>query len=263
MADESPQPRSNVSIGGGGGGEVSINTAMGDQEPLVIGQEQNHYPLPVVPALYGKLLLLIVLPAAGFLVPVLYREEGRTTDSFSVLQYLHVIIWALTMIITWYVKAEHKNSRILGYHDFYNGTRHLHRITFYILSGGNVFLIILGSLVKDYCVDESTARCSLNVSLSSVNYQQIFFILEVILAIPFVIKHIVEVVRFNGAGLPPDILAEDLTFRFTRPDSYVGVRGPSNLEWVLERQADLLQVLRHRNSILTQQIYALTQQMQT
>lgn len=34
----------------------------------------------------------------------------------------------------------------------------------------------------------------------------------------------VEVVRFNLAGLPPDTLAEDVALRFTRPDSYVGVR---------------------------------------
>lgn len=258
MADDSPQSRPTVSIGGG---EGSINTTTGDHEPLIIGQEQNHYPLPVVPALYGKLLLLILLPAGGFLVPVLYHGDGEgKTDSFSALQYLHVIIWALTMVLTWYIKAEHKKSRILGYHDFYNSTRHLHRITFYILSGGNVLLIILGCLVKDYCIGDSTSSCSLNISLTSVNYQQIFFILEIILSIPFVIKHIVEVVRFNAAELPPDTLAEDLSFRFTRPDSYVGVRGPSNLEWVLERQADLLQVLRHRNTILTQQIYALSQQ---
>ncbi|XP_071521107.1 transmembrane protein 192 [Panulirus ornatus] len=203
----------------------------------------------------------VVLPAGGFLVPVLHHIDTGT-DAFSALQYLHVIIWGLVLVLTWYIKAEHKNSRILGYHDFYNLTRHLHRITFYILSGGNVILIVLGSLVKDYCLGNSSSRCSLSTSLSPVNFQQIIFILEIFLAVPFVIKHIVDVVRFNIAGAPPDTLAEDVALRYTPPNSYLGIRGPSNLEWVLERQADLLQVLRHRNSVLTQQIYLLSQQIQ-
>ncbi|XP_027208618.1 transmembrane protein 192 isoform X1 [Penaeus vannamei] len=238
-------------------GDFSINTVGGDQEKLIVGQEEHHYPLPVIPALYSKLLLLIILPAGAFLVPVVHTSNTGT-DSFSALQYLHIIVWAVVMVLTWYVKAEHKKSRILGYHDFYNATRYLHRVTFYILSGGNVILIVIGCVVKDYCLGGSSDTCSLNLGLTPVNYQQVIFILEIFCAIPFVIKHIVEVVRFNLAGLPPDTLAEDVALRFTRPDSYVGVRGPSNLEWVLERQADLLQVLRHRNLILTQQVYALT-----
>uniref|UniRef100_A0A0P4WKF9 Uncharacterized protein n=1 Tax=Scylla olivacea TaxID=85551 RepID=A0A0P4WKF9_SCYOL len=72
----------------------------------------------------------------------------------------------------------------------------------------------------------------------------------------------VFVVRFNAAAAPPDTLADDLAFRISGPESYVGVRGPSSLEWVLERQADLLQVLRHRNSLLSQQVFSLTQQLE-
>ncbi|KAG7163989.1 transmembrane protein 192-like [Homarus americanus] len=256
MSEEQTNSHGSVVVGG----DVSINTAAGDQEQLIVGQEHHHYPLPVIPALYAKLLLLIVLPAGGFLVPVLHRVDTGT-DAFSALQYLHVIIWGFVMMLTWYIKAEHKKSRILGYHDFYNTTRHLHRITFYILSGGNVILIVLGSVVKDYCLGNSSSRCSLAISLTPVTYQQIIFFLEIFFAIPFVIKHIVDVVRFNIAEAPPDTLAEDVALRFTHPDSYVGVRGPSNLERVLERQADLLQVLRHRNSVLTRQVYLLSQQI--
>ncbi|XP_045596955.1 transmembrane protein 192-like [Procambarus clarkii] len=244
------------------GDDVHVNSAAGDEELLIIGQEHHHYPLPIIPALYTKLLILIVLPAGGFLVPVFQHSSPGTTDAFSALQYLHVVIWGFVMALTWYIKAEHKKSRILGYHDFYNMTRHLHRVTFYILSGGNVILIVLGSLVKDYCLGDSTSSCSMEISLTPVNYQQIIFIMEIFFAIPFVIKHIVDVVRFNVADSPPDTLAEDVALRFTHPDSYVGVRGPSNLEWVLERQADLLQVLRYRNSVLTQQVYMLSQQIQ-
>ncbi|KAK8721377.1 hypothetical protein OTU49_012804, partial [Cherax quadricarinatus] len=249
---------SHGSVGAGGD---SINTLSGDQEQLIVGLEHHHYPLPVIPALYTKLLLLVMLPAGGFLVPV-FHHSGSGTDAFSVLQYLHVVIWACVMVLTWYIKAEHKKSRIFGYHDFYNLTRHLHRITFYILSGGNVILIVVGSLVKDYCLGDSISSCSLEISLTPVNYQQIIFIMEVFFAIPFVIKHIVDVVRFNVAAAPPDTLAEDVALRLTHPDSYVGVRGASNLECVLEHQADLLQVLRHRNSVLTRQVYMLSQQIQ-
>ncbi|XP_045126873.1 transmembrane protein 192-like [Portunus trituberculatus] len=240
------------------------NSMLGDQDVLVVTQKHQHYPLPIIPALYCKLLLLVRLPSPillrGFLMPVFHNEETGTS-SFSGLQYLHVCVWAVIMLLTWYIKGEHKNSRILGYHDFYNSTRHLHRTTFYITSGGNVILMVLACLVRDYCMGGSASRCSVNISLSPVNYQQIIFLLEVVIAIPFVIKHIVFVVRFNAAA-PPDTLADDLAFRISGPESYVGVRGPSSLEWVLERQADLLQVLRHRNSLLTQQVFSLTQQLE-
>lgn len=243
------------------GVENATTNGTGDQEVLVVGQRHEHYPLPIIPALYCKVLLLVVLPVGGFLLPV-FHADGSKMDTFSGLQYLHVCLWAMVMLLTWYIKGEHKNSRILGYHDFYNSTRHLHRTTFYIMSGSNVLLMVLGSLVRDYCLGGATARCSVNISLSPVNYQQIIFLLEVFIAVPFVIKHIVMVVRFNVVAAPPDTLAEDLALRISGPESYVGVRGPSSLEWVLERQADLLQVLRHRNALLTHQVYTLTQQLE-
>ncbi|KAK4292981.1 hypothetical protein Pmani_034290 [Petrolisthes manimaculis] len=244
------------------GGEGSVNPGFGDEEPLVmVGSQDHHHPLPVIPALYTKLLLMVILTASGFLIPVFHTKETGT-DSFSVLQYLHIIIWAIVTVLTWYIKAEHKKSRIIGYHNFYNLTRHLHRSTFYILSGGNVLLVVVGSLVSDYCLGGSSSRCSTMMPLSPVNYQQFIFIIEVAMAIPFIVKHIVDVVRFNMAAAPPDSLADDLALRLSSPDSYVGVRGPSDPELVLERQADLLQVLRYRNSVLTQQVYTLTQQLQ-
>lgn len=44
----------------GGGGEGSVNTGLGDEEPLVmVGSQDHHHPLPVIPALYTKLLLLV------------------------------------------------------------------------------------------------------------------------------------------------------------------------------------------------------------
>lgn len=43
-------------------GDFSINTVGGDQEKLIVGQEEHHYPLPVIPALYSKLLLLVRSP---------------------------------------------------------------------------------------------------------------------------------------------------------------------------------------------------------
>ncbi|KAG0713921.1 Transmembrane protein 192 [Chionoecetes opilio] len=233
----------------------------GDEEVLVVGQKHQHYPLPVIPALYCKLMIVVALPAGGFLLPVFHGQDAKT-DSFSGLQYLHVSLWAVVMLLTWYIKGQHKNSRILGYHDFYNSTRHLHRTSFYIMSGANVILMVVGCLVRDYCLGGPSARCSVGISLSPVNYQQIVFLLEVVTAIPFIIKHIVLVVRFNAAAAPPDTLADDLALRISGPESYVGVRGPSSLEWVLERQADLLQVLRHRNALLTQQVYSLTQQLE-
>lgn len=44
------------------GGDGSVNTGLGDEEPLVmVGSQDHHHPLPVIPALYTKLLLLVCL----------------------------------------------------------------------------------------------------------------------------------------------------------------------------------------------------------
>lgn len=64
-------------------------------------------------------------------------------------------------------------------------------ITFFVfLFTGNVILIVIGCVVKDYCLGGSSDTCSLNLGLTPVNYQQVIFILEIFCAIPFVIKHI-------------------------------------------------------------------------
>lgn len=64
-------------------------------------------------------------------------------------------------------------------------------ISFFVfLFTGNVILIVIGCLVKDYCLGGSSDTCSLNLGLTPVNYQQVIFILEIFCAIPFVIKHI-------------------------------------------------------------------------
>lgn len=56
-------------------GDFSINTVGGDQEKLIVGQEEHHYPLPVIPALYSKLLLLVrsSIPYVQFLFYLIFK----------------------------------------------------------------------------------------------------------------------------------------------------------------------------------------------
>lgn len=61
-----------------------------------------------------------------------------------------------------------------------------------MICAGNVLLVVVGSLVSDYCLDGAQSRCSKIMPMSPVNYQQFTFIIEVAVAIPFIVKHIGE-----------------------------------------------------------------------
>ncbi|XP_076043042.1 transmembrane protein 192 isoform X3 [Oratosquilla oratoria] len=197
-----------------------------------------------------------------FLIPAFHHVVAHVSSAFSAIQYLHVIVWAIDLILTWYIKAEHKHSRLLGYADFYKYTRHYHRLTFYILSSGHVVLIIIASVTADYCLQDALSACSTGVSLAPVNYQQIIIVIEVACAVPFVIKHIVEVGRFNQREDPPDVLAGDVSYQLHGPQYVLRLRDDDEVLKVLERQADLIQGLKYRNAVLNQRVYALSQQLQ-
>ncbi|XP_076043041.1 transmembrane protein 192 isoform X2 [Oratosquilla oratoria] len=196
----------------------------------------------------------------------LVQEENFVFQRDEIYQTLPIIpalyVKLLVMILTWYIKAEHKHSRLLGYADFYKYTRHYHRLTFYILSSGHVVLIIIASVTADYCLQDALSACSTGVSLAPVNYQQIIIVIEVACAVPFVIKHIVEVGRFNQREDPPDVLAGDVSYQLHGPQYVLRLRDDDEVLKVLERQADLIQGLKYRNAVLNQRVYALSQQLQ-
>lgn len=121
-------------------------------------------------------------------------------------------------------------------------------------------LVVMGSLVKDLCLGTATDPCSITLPLSPTNYQQVIFVIEAILAVPFLMKHMSEVMRFNLASQPPDSIADDVALRFTRTDAYVGVRGSNVFEVTLERQADLIESLLDRNRTLTELVSVLERQ---
>ncbi|KAL7648173.1 UNVERIFIED_CONTAM: hypothetical protein RMT77_000076 [Armadillidium vulgare] len=234
-----------------------------DDRCLLINLEGSHYPLNVVIPLYGVLILLISLLTGGFLLPVFYQNETfYSTDTFSSVIYFHIIVWVFITLLTWFVKAEHKTSRILGYHEFYDSTRHLHRVPFYLLSGGNVLMLIVSCVTHNFCLGGGVSPCSDHISLTPVNYLQILICIEVAIGLPLLTKHIVEVYRFNQKRLPPDVFRGYAPHLLDNSDVIVGTSGRVNVERILSQQADQLMTLNHRNELLCQQLHTLIQRQE-
>ncbi|XP_013876149.1 transmembrane protein 192 isoform X3 [Austrofundulus limnaeus] len=72
----------------------------------------------------------------------------------------------------------------------------------------------------------------------------------------------VKVVQFNKERAAPDVSQEDLshTNSVTASPAETGFRGPTNLEEVVEKQADLIEYLKQHNTLLSKRLLNLTAQ---
>ncbi|CAI5680754.1 transmembrane protein 192 isoform X2 [Oreochromis niloticus] len=80
--------------------------------------------------------------------------------------------------------------------------------------------------------------------------------------VPFIINSAVKVMRFNRERAAPDVSQEELshTYSLTNAPTETGFRGSSNLEEVVEKQADLIEYLKQHNTILSKRLLNLTAQ---
>ncbi|XP_063332127.1 transmembrane protein 192 isoform X4 [Pelmatolapia mariae] len=80
--------------------------------------------------------------------------------------------------------------------------------------------------------------------------------------VPFIIHSAVKVMRFNRERAAPDVSQEELshTYSVTNAPTETGFRGSSNLEEVVEKQADLIEYLKQHNTILSRRLLNLTAQ---
>ncbi|KAJ8399292.1 hypothetical protein AAFF_G00413300 [Aldrovandia affinis] len=177
----------------------------------------------------------------------------RNLDSGTVIVFAKVCLWLLLVLLEQFVQRHHGNARSRGYLQFYRGTRNLKRLPVFIHSAGNAAVLVV-----------LAARSV----LGSVPNLSLYLILGVLalelLSVPCLLLYSAKVRSFNRERPEPDVSQEERSHGFPSNTHLLctetGFRDGSNLEEVVEKQADLIEYLKQHNTLLSKRILALTSQ---
>ena len=123
-------------------------------------------------------------------------------DSFSLLIYVHSFYWAAHLCLDPYLKKKHKDNRIAGYLDFYLKTKNIRRAPFYLVSVGNFGLLIVMTILHDYC--GYTEKCEDGNRFMKVDWLRGLITVECMTIMSLYSYYIIKMREFNRLQMPPD-----------------------------------------------------------
>jgi len=203
----------------------------GDQTPLVdpeLIESDNestyeHYTgfqkITTIPAAALSLVAGFIMIASVFAIPALCEKRPEPhgslgsnpfiqchIDSFSLLIYVHSFYWAAHLCLDPYLKKKHKENRIAGYLDFYLKTKNIRRAPFYLVSVGNFTLLIVMTILHDYC--GYTENCHSGNRFMKVDWLRGLITVECMTIMCLFSYYIIKMREFNRLRMPPDVLRE-------------------------------------------------------
>lgn len=245
---------------------------MDDEEylqPVLTSQEEDNFqklntiPIVSIPLLYG-----VALEIVGIIFISLWPEEKNKCDTYFIYLYLHCFYWLIVMVADYIVKAKHHTLRIWGYLDFYQSTYQQIRTPLFIASLWNTCYLLLAVVLHHTHKVNYEEYCRASEWLTPINYIILLSTFEFMVIVPVYVNYIKRVMRFNRLRPLPDVKREEWLSSFTQ-DSYASSgeigyhhRG-SNLEELLEKQADLIRYLRDHNVKLSHRIMILASRQRT
>lgn len=235
-------------------------------QPILSSQEEDNFQqLNTVPIVSMSLLLGISLEITGIMFVSVWPEEQNKCDTYFIYLYLHCAYWLIVMVTDHVVKARHHKLRIDGYLDFYQITYRLIRIPLFITSLWNTCYLLLAVILHHTHKIDYERYCKTSEWFTPLNYIFVLTNLELVIIVPAYINYIKRVMRFNQLRPLPDVTRDEWLSSFTQ-DSYSGMgeigyheRG-TNMEELLEKQADLIRYLRDHNINLSHRIMLLASQ---
>ncbi|XP_064193561.1 transmembrane protein 192 isoform X2 [Anguilla rostrata] len=174
-------------------------------------------------------------------------------ESPTVIVFAKVCLWVLQVAFEHFVHRHHGRVRSRGYLRFYRATRNLKTLPVYIHSAGNAaVLMILAAEPLLHGVKNLSVGLLLGV-----------LALE-LLSVPCLLLYSVRVQNFNRERPEPDVSQEERSHGYPGNAhplcTETGFRDGSNLEDVVEKQADLIEYLQQHNTLLSKRILSLTSQ---
>ncbi|XP_051900587.1 transmembrane protein 192 isoform X2 [Pristis pectinata] len=191
----------------------------------------------------------------GFLCVTSSDNCSNVLGSFkpvTVIIITKVVLWTLHAVFEYYLQAQHSKVRNRGYLALYRSIRHLKHLPLFIHSTGNVVILLVLAV-------------QLSFELKGLSMYIILGVLTVELFISSVCLFIytVKITKFNRMKPCPDIQEEERRHRYpnrTNIRSETGFRDGSNLENLVEKQADLIDYLKMHNVQLSRRLLALISQ---
>ncbi|XP_045569788.1 transmembrane protein 192 isoform X2 [Salmo salar] len=124
--------------------------------------------------------------------------------------------------------------------------RTLKHLAFVIHSAGNTAVLVV-----------------MSADLSEANHLPVYLLLgilglELLVSLPCLVIYTVRVVRFNRDRAGPDVSQEEPSNSYNTTET--GFREGSSLEEVVEKQADLIDYLKHHNTLLSKRLLNMTTQ---
>ncbi|XP_074652928.1 transmembrane protein 192-like [Tubulanus polymorphus] len=254
--------------GGQGGyffdGDTSVNSsseeAYSEHTLLSTEIEPNSRTINTVWAIVVQLLIVVIFEVLAFVIPTICPDVDAKKcciHGYTLLIYLHACVWLLTFIIDRYLRYQHYFSRRNGYLEFYRRTRHIRRIPFFILSGGNALLTVVIIVLQEH---ENITSTKFNRN----NYIQVIVSLETLATLPFLLVYLLRTVKFNQHNALPDACQDEMMTSFLisqAQSTEIGFKDENYLDEVLEKQADMIRYLRQHNADLGRKILELNAQL--
>ncbi|XP_034192895.1 transmembrane protein 192 [Osmia lignaria lignaria] len=229
-------------------------------QPVLSSLEEHHFkkldtvPIASVPVVVGMSLEII-----GIIFMSVWPEEKSKCDTYFIYLYLHCAYWLLVMLCDHLLRAKHHYLRIYGYLEFYQSTYQQIRVPLFIVSLWTTCYLLLAVILHHTHKSNYEEFCRASEWFTPLNYIAVLTTLELALIVPVYINYIRKVQRFNWRHPPPDVTREEWLSSFTQ-ETYSGNSEVSlhpersNLEELLEKQADLIRYLRDHNVKLSQRM---------
>ncbi|EDV42110.1 uncharacterized protein Dana_GF17177 [Drosophila ananassae] len=222
-------------------------------DPVLFSNDNGSFKLKTVPAFSLHLLISTAISIIGIVLAASYPAEKRC-DAYFIMLYLRATFWVITYLFDHFVKIQHNNLRMNGYHDFHRETNMQKGIPLQLVSLWNSALLAVQALIHHYYGENFWEHCAAGW-LSPVSYVTAFTVAENLVLTVTHSFYIDKVRKFNNAKLVPDVLRGT-----DRAGGSLGLMQPGgDTTELLEKQADLIAYLRDHTHKLNQKLH----QMQT
>ncbi|XP_015440068.1 PREDICTED: transmembrane protein 192 [Dufourea novaeangliae] len=222
-------------------------------QPVLTSQEEEYFQkLDTIPFVSVPLILGVSLEIIGIVFVSVWPDEQNKCDTYFIYLYLHCLYWLIIMVVDHFVKAKHHVLRIYGYLEFYQSTYQQIRAPHFIASLWITCYLLLAVILHHTHKINYEQYCRASEWFTPLNYIVFLTSLELMIIVPVYVNYIKRVMRFNQLRPPPDVTREEWLSSFTQ-NTYAGSgevgyhRGGTNLEELLEKQADLIRYLRDHN----------------
>ncbi|XP_053474822.1 transmembrane protein 192 [Ictalurus furcatus] len=176
-------------------------------------------------------------------------------ESRTLVLLLKVGLWILVFFFERCVQYHHSAVRQRGYLQFYRKTAKLKHLPLLVHSAGNAAVLMVIALSS--MLDNKVKNLSVYLLLGII-------CVELVASVTCLLVYAVRVSRFNRESLRPDVTEDErsCTYSATASDTHteMGFRDGSNLEDVVEKQADLIEYLKQHNTLLSKRILTLLSQ---